>query len=368
MQQSRLTNTVSLGPNHGYRFEGDQAFLNAELAFDARASSAGEGWALQLWACDAPYQGGPLRGIKVAEAALDGATALLEANALAQLPPMQRDYAMVLVLASDGQVHDFSNYPARQTFAGPHLAGSVGYRFEEADVLLRASVRNPRPVTNLSGTLALELWALSEPYQGGALAGTQLAQAQLGTLSGETQSAELELRAARAQLSAGEWQLALVLREWTGAGYQTRDFCNFPVPYRVESPVRVVSAPVLVRDEPASEPVSEPVSEAPDATAAEAPALATVEQPVPAPRAEQPPTVQAAARTPEPKLALKALDEARVSLATASVQQLAAVRGLNLKLAQAIVRARPFASVDDLTRIRGIGAKMLTQLRAQLTV
>jgi competence ComEA-like helix-hairpin-helix protein len=352
MQENLSQHTVSLGPNHGYRFEGDKAILNAELAFAAH--EAGRSWALQLWACDAPYQGGPLRGIKVAEAPVQGAVDRLEADALAQLPPMQRDYAMVLVLAADGQVHDFSNYPARQSFAGPHLSGSVGYHFEDADAVLRASVRNPRAPDNLSGTLALELWALPSRYEGGPLVGNLLAQAQLGTLGGAQEHAELALRAARAEPPAGEWQLALVLREWTEAGYQTRDFCNFPVPYRVEPAVRVVNAPVAV-GAPVSEEVAAPVSEE---------VAAPVSEEVAAPVA-----VEAVAPVAEaPRLALKALGDARVSIATGSVEQLAAVRGLNLKLAQAIVRARPLASMEELTRVRGIGTKLLEKLRSQLTL
>jgi DNA uptake protein ComE-like DNA-binding protein len=364
-----------LGASHGYRLEGDTAFLNAELAIDARET---DGLALQLWACDAPYQGGPLRGIKVAEAALRGVTERLEANAIAQLPPAQRDYAMVLVLAADGQVHDFSNYPARQLFAGPHLHGSVGYRFEEGDVVLQASVRNPRLVTNLSGTLALELWALPERYEGGALEGTTLAHVELGSLAGQGERL-LDLRVARAAAPAGTWQLAMVLREWTEAGYQTRDFCSFPVPYQVEPAVRVVSAPVPVQDTPAPQeapaaqvaPVVEPapvVQQAPAAKAAPEPARE------PAPVAKP---VRAAPAKAAAKLALKSLEASdakaapepgRVSLSKSSAAELAAVPGMNLKLAQAIVRARPFHSLDELTRVRGIGDKLLQKLRAQLTL
>ena len=79
---------------------------------------------------------------------------------------------MVLVLAAGqpgafDQVHDFANYPARERFVGPHFEGSVGYRMlPEGGVALRAErVLNPRAVTNLSGSLALQLWALAEPYR-----------------------------------------------------------------------------------------------------------------------------------------------------------------------------------------------------------
>jgi competence ComEA-like helix-hairpin-helix protein len=335
--QANYSQAVSLGQNHGYRFEGDRAFLNAELALGARALAPNRDWALQLWACDAPHQGGPLRGIKVAEAALPRDAEPRQLEAAAKLPPVQREYAMVLVLASGAagaydQVHDFSNYPARQSFVGPHLIGSVGYRFEPDALVLQAEcVRNPRPASNLSGTLALELWALEAPYEAGEPAGVRLGQAELGQLAGQSDRAPLEARVPRRDPAAGSWQLALLLREWSEAGYQTRDFCNFASPYR--------TAPT---------PAPEPRAEAPTR-----------------PSVEIKPIIQTSG---EAASAQTSAAEARTSIQTASVHELARVDGLNTKLAQAIVRARPFGSLDDLKRVRGIGSKMLQKLRHQLTL
>ncbi|HEY6878463.1 MAG TPA: helix-hairpin-helix domain-containing protein [Polyangiales bacterium] len=358
-----MSPSVRLGPNHGYRFEGDKAYLNAELAIAKRDELSAQSWALQLWACEAPYQGGPLRGIKVAEAALslDGEAERLEAGAIAKLPPVQRDYAMVLVLASGergacDQVHDFSNYPARQVFAGPHLDGSVGYRFDGEQAVLQCGVVNARDASNLSGTLALELWALREPYQGGELLGTCLAHVDLGCLRGQQQHTS-EHRAPRNEPASGVWQLTMVLREWTCGGYQTRDYCNFPVPYGVEPSqpaVRIVEPPRAVGVEALP-------SAAPEALPSAAPEAVPSAAPEPA-RESVPASVQ-------PRLALKVIPKGPgVSISHASVQELAAVNGLNAKLAQQIVRARPFASLGDLTRVRGIGDKLLAKLRSELTL
>jgi len=243
-------NKLRLAGNHGYRFQGDLAFLNAELvaapASDESARSA-QHWALQLWACESPHQGGALRGIKVAQAELSKATltqsgehehARLEVETFATLPA-QGQYAMVLVLAAGeggryDQVHDFSNYAERQQFEGPRLEGTSGYRFEEDGVLLQAEgVRNTRDEDNLSGSLALELWALSEPYQGGDLRGTLLASAPIGRLSGNSEERYIERYARLNQAPAGEWRLALVLTEWTHAGHVARDYSNFALPYQV---------------------------------------------------------------------------------------------------------------------------------------
>ncbi|MEY4513716.1 MAG: hypothetical protein RLZZ450_5838 [Pseudomonadota bacterium] len=510
-------NWVSLGQNHGYRFEGDTAILNAELAIEPLAREddfdRSEHWALQLWACEAPHEGGPLRGIKVAEAAL----ALpplrehdyLETAAFAQLPPAQRAYSMVLVLASGtagayDQVHDFSNYPARQEFAAPHLDGSVGYRLEDDAVVLQAEgVRNPRDVDNISGSLSLELWALRAPYAGGAFEGLLLASAELERLAGQSEERAIERRVPLAQPPVGEWQLALMLREWTeAAGYLTRDFCNFASPYRGEStrgaepsalpelraeesyaynegtdvraeesyssteaqglreeapqqwteavaareeaphvpteavaayeeaphaPTEAVAAravephvsteAVAAREEAPHVPTEAVAAreEAPHApteavvlhtavphapTAAEValPVAATIESTAKATKPASPvlktqgAPVSKVSATAAPSgkpagaarvsngaakkvpVAAVAPTEAatavgtRVSVQTGSADELATVPGLNKKLAVAIVRARPFASLDDLRRVRGIGDKMLQQLRTLLTL
>ncbi len=60
-----------------------------------------------------------------------------------------------------------------------------------------------------------------------------------------------------------------------------------------------------------------------------------------------------------------------LDLNRASARELAFVPGLSVRLAQAVVedRARfgPFATVDDLVRVRGIGPKRLAKARSTLT-
>jgi competence protein ComEA len=52
----------------------------------------------------------------------------------------------------------------------------------------------------------------------------------------------------------------------------------------------------------------------------------------------------------------------------ATLDVLAAVPGLSRKLAQEIIKARPYRRLEDLTRVRGIGDKTLRKLRAVLTL
>ena len=55
----------------------------------------------------------------------------------------------------------------------------------------------------------------------------------------------------------------------------------------------------------------------------------------------------------------------RVEINTASLQQLEALTGIGPVKAQAIVDARPFSSVDDLLRVKGIGAITLQKIKDQ---
>jgi competence protein ComEA len=63
---------------------------------------------------------------------------------------------------------------------------------------------------------------------------------------------------------------------------------------------------------------------------------------------------------------------APVNLNTATATELAGLKGIGPAKAQAIVEHREkngqFKSIDDLKLVRGIGDKMLEQLRPQLTV
>jgi len=64
--------------------------------------------------------------------------------------------------------------------------------------------------------------------------------------------------------------------------------------------------------------------------------------------------------------------EAPINLNTATAAQLEGLKGIGPSKAKAIVEQREkngqFHSVDDLKLVRGIGDKMLEQLRPQLTV
>lgn len=57
-----------------------------------------------------------------------------------------------------------------------------------------------------------------------------------------------------------------------------------------------------------------------------------------------------------------------VNVNTATVAQLALLPGVGPKTAAAIVAARPYASADDLLRVKGIGPKRLAAMRAYVVL
>ena len=342
---------VILGAAHGYTLSGDQAYINAELeVLDAARAESSE-WALQLWAADVPYEGDAPVGVKVAELPLGslrgGIEQAVTANgyAFARPPAGTREQVMRLILASgtDGQfdhIHDIARYPRPERFLLPCLLDNVGYRFTaDAVELTIGEIRNPREPDNLSGTLALELWALPEPYAGGDFAGVALAGIMLDPIPGQSQRHDLCLVAQTRPVPPGQWSLVLMLREWTCAGYVTRDYVNFSQPYvREIQPDHVPAEPVL-EAAPVVEAVAEPVLEA-------APA-----KPVSKKRQKQ------VKPTPQP-----------VAVNTASEAELTAIKGIDKRVAQAIIAKRPFATLDDLLRVKGIGNKRLDRLRSCLIV
>lgn len=328
VQPKSLTQNPSLlqfSDNLFYRFEGDHAQLGAQLRVNDPASVTQQRCSLQLWACPSPFEGGELNGVRIAEVPVvtQAPEATIQQAAPAQFPAGQHDFAMVMALVTetaDGQpvINDFVNFNQRQRFLQPCMAGAVDVSAQEQQVSVSiASIENPRENANLSGSLSVELWASqTASYSGGGVDGQWLAGVNLGQLAGGQQWTHqvftLDVNAAPAQ--SATW--LLLLREWTAAGYVTRDF-------------RVV--PVLMQSI--------------------APAKATAKK----------------AKT-EAKAVKSETKAGTVSVNSASEDELANIKGLNPKLARLIVAGRPYLALDELVQVRGIGEKMINKLRSLLSL
>lgn len=367
----RTDQPLQIGSRHGYRIDRDLAAINAELSVPPY--HPGGPWALQLWASEQPYQGAELTGVRLAEVQLELPTPLgpythkVEATVPARLPLQGRSYFMALALvelgAGERRVRDVACYPALETFPGPQLHGEVGYEVRGHEVLLRAAgVGNPRGADNLSGTLSLELWAW--PVDGAqapeAAQGVCMGAAQLRPLAGGGEQSGLQCRAPFNEPLPGTYRLSLLLREWTHAhGYVTRDQRDFALPYHVALP----AAPPAAPPEPA---LAEEAAEAGPGIVVRAVAA----QPVAAAHEEEPEldweVPEPAVAPPAPVVVSRA--SRAVSLNRASVEELARVKGLSSKLAKEIMKRRPFASIEQLIEVRGIGKSTLDKLRALVTL
>lgn len=324
LDAQRTQPIARLGANHGYTLAGDSARLDAEILFD-ESRLCGQQWALQLWADEA---------IKIAELPLGllpiTGQGYLQASGIADaFPPAgQNAHAYSLRLVSDQEgINDAATYEQALPIIQPRLGGTLCSSFTTEEIRLAiARIENPRPADNLSGTLALELWALDVAYSGGAWQGTLLASQTLGSLAGETAWNDCQFNASLAE-SGPAAHLTLMLREWTPAGYLTRDFRE------------------LARPSPA----------------------ASVELEVTAP-AVAPTKVKESAKKAVKGKAAPAAAKAKLAINTTSAAEIGALKGVSKPLAQAIVAARPYHSLDDLLRVKGMGPKLLERLRGELSV
>jgi competence ComEA-like helix-hairpin-helix protein len=207
-------------------------------------------------------------------------------------------------------------------------------------------VENPRSEANRSGTLSLELWALPAPYTGGRFQGHHLAGVEIGFLDGQKQWEMQPIDLAFSPPPAGAWHIVLMLRESTAYGFVTRDFASFATPFVTTPPVEKTSAKEVTK----SVALVAPAAPAKEITKSVVPvALIAPAAPVKAPV----------------KAPVQALPKG-VSVNTARVEELTAVNGLTQKLAEGIVKKRPFASLDDLRKVKGLGEKILAKVRSGL--
>ncbi len=353
---------VQLGENHGYRFEGDFVHLNADVMFFDADLTADKTWALQLWASDCGFAGAELRGIKVAELAIKpmvGTSAV--AGYCSAMPPAgisDQVLGMALVAyTADGrsEVHDLAIYASRERFTQPRLQGKVICTLADSEAQLAIdAIVNPRTAGTLSGTLTLEVWALDVPYGGGSWAGIPVASLVLGVLAGGNEwfGSHFTVPAA---MPGADVALTVMLREWTPTGYLTRDYRNITVA-ATKHATEVAVVPVVD---------ALPVVEA----APEIKVIATIEAAPTEKNKDVTDLPKESVKQKSTKKAGKAPSTSKkISVNTASEEELMAVKGLPTRVARAIVAARPFAALDDVCRAKGIGAKLLAKLRDRLVL
>jgi DNA uptake protein ComE-like DNA-binding protein len=252
----------------------------------------------------------------------------------------------------------FANYPELQVFSAPHFVGRVCYAVQGAEVVLEAeAISNPRTSDNLSGTLSLELWAFPEAGLPTAREGVRLGWSELERIAGQSQISGIERRVAFTEPPEGRFGLSLILGEWTVAhGYVARDRRDFACIYEA-------GKKALPGSSAAGSPVPAAASPAPARPIDRLRLVPTTTNPVPARAAES----EVAVSQPKPD-SPRPIAPRAISIQTGSLEELAGVKGFSLKIAKEIVKARPFSSVADLIRVRGLGDKTIARIKHLVTL
>ena len=340
------TPLARLGASHGYRLDGDTVYLNASfVSADAARADAGRAWSLRLVAAtEVPASAEAILAAHVVTeiplpplSELTGAVENYEVAAGALAPSGKREYHIALALlardaAGEVAVHDFFAYARPEAFLQPRLVGAVGCWFEsDTELVLDVDhIVNPRAADNLSGTLSVEVWALATPYSGGAFDGTPVAGAILGSLTGNDgwHVGALHLNAIRPAADARH--LVVMLREWNGAAYATRDHVSFAIPAPVAAaPAETATTPAAETKDVAAIEASVTATEAAETAASaveaedgtatdETPAKEAAVASAPAPAAPAKPATAAKAEKPAAKAAPKAAAKAPAKPATKS--------------------------------------------------
>ncbi len=358
LSSQRSSNPVaSLGTSHGYCLDGDIAHLNAEILCD-ESRLTGQEWALQLLTDE---------GVVIAELQLgllqpNGTGCITVNGSCTALPPAgEGPHAVSMILLSGfgiaDTIEDLASYTQSVCFVQPRLQGTVCSGFTDDQITFDiARIENPRDADNVSGTLALELWALDTAYVGGAWAGVPVASLILGTLNGESAWEDCRYTTHAGPLPA-EGQLTLMLREWTPAGYVTRDYRALARPS--VSPAKAERKPKAAAPKAKAKAKVETEIE----TKVEGEAKA---KPAAKAASAKKPATEAAKPVAEKPVAAPAAVAGTVSINSASLAELSAVKGISDAVAKAIIAARPFAKLDELTRAKGVGEKLLEKLRGNL--
>ena len=282
------------------RFEANRVELQAGLQGHDLAAGAQRSMALQLWADDSLLLAElPLGALQPDTQGLAQVSA-----SLALTPPAgqsRRRLSLRLVSGQPGawdRVHDHHRFALPQRFLQPALEGTVHARLEGGALQLGIeAIVNPRDAADISGTLALELWALEQPYAGSDFRGQPLGSSVLGSLVGQQRRNLLNLAwplPETALALPARAHLTLMLREWTSSGYVTRDWraLDWPQPAGAVAP----------------------------------------------------------------------------SINRSTTARLRSLPGISDKLARTIVASRPFASLDELQRVRGMSERLYARLRDRVTL
>ena len=191
---------------------------------------------VRLWATDAPYKGGSIRGKVLGEFKLEGLNpgayySPVSKTLRADLPATKKHYFVTLTVSefqSDGYaITDYRTFE-KQALIGPvdlfSLSGPWSYRYStEAGTLDISVAKISHTRTANTGTLKLAVWATNTPYKGGGIDGYQLGSVTKTALKPGYSYSAVKNTATFKKPPPGSYYLTLVLSEYNGSEYRIVD-------------------------------------------------------------------------------------------------------------------------------------------------
>lgn len=222
------------------------------------------------------------------------------------------------------------------------LGNNYGYTINENKIHINVDkINNNRDKDNISGSLSIELWALPEFYDGSHFSNAHcMTSVDIGEIYGQHFLENCQYDLTLDNPPAGVWNLCLMLREFNGIGYETKDYRNFNVPYFVDLKSNIVSDNVVscnIKEE------SKCINE-----------LETYNI-----------NNKKIVKKTTPKVT-KSIE--KISLNSASESDIVKIKGVSKNLASLIVANRPYKSTDELLKVKGVGKKLLENILEQAKI
>lgn len=188
---------------------------------------------VQLWALDAPYKGGVMRGKVVASSKLDplhpgNGYPKVSKTLSASMPGTKKAYYICIIVAeyrSSGYVtSDYRNFTSTAVLGPLPLFTMVGPWKWQTDIqagTINMSVgKISHNRTANTGTIKLSAWATSSPYRGGSLQGYQLGFVTKEALKKGYSYPSIQTTTKYTAPPSGHYYVSIILSEYSGDGYK----------------------------------------------------------------------------------------------------------------------------------------------------
>lgn len=187
---------------------------------------------VRLWALDAPYKGGTIKGHVLASYTLEGLSGGMgyanpKRTLDTSLPSRQDTYHLCLTVSEYRQsgyvITDWRLFSKPLSLGPPKLfslSGPWSWQANYAAGTLELKVgKISHTRKGDTGTLRLSLWATSAPYRGGEITGYQIGYVEKKALSPGYSYPDVTNTAKLKRPPAGTYHMNLVLSEYRDGGY-----------------------------------------------------------------------------------------------------------------------------------------------------